>query len=133
MAARVGSSTSSSHWRKLLYLMHVIMQAPLSAQLNDYYRGDIYAEDSIELLKSCGINFEKFEKDGIDVQYFGELLTMSGLVLSDNVRWISFHSSYDFGYLLKILTCAELPIDEQSFLDLLQIFFPKIFDVKVSI
>ena len=25
---------------------------------------DIYAEDSIELLKSSGIDFEKFEKEG---------------------------------------------------------------------
>jgi hypothetical protein len=36
---------------------------------------------------------------------FGELMMTSGLVLMDNVRWISFHSGYDFGYLLKLLTC----------------------------
>ena len=97
------------------------------------YSGDIFAEDSIELLKTSGIDFEKFEKDGIDVQYFGELFTMSGLVLNEKVKWLSFHSSYDFGYLLKVLTCTELPSEEAAFLDLLHIFFPCIYDIKVSL
>jgi CCR4-NOT transcription complex subunit 7/8 len=82
-------------------------------------------------LKASGIDFEKFDQSGIDVQYFGELMTMSGLVLNDDVKWISFHSSYDFGYLVKTLTCTELPSDEQSFMDVLHTFFPCIFDVKV--
>jgi len=92
--------------------------------------GDMFAQDSIELLKSSGIDFDKFEKYGIDVQYFGELMIMSGLVLNDDIKWISFHSSYDFGYLLKTLTCTELPMDEQGFLDLLLTYFPSIYDVK---
>ena len=45
-------------------------------------------------------------------------------------RWISFHSSYDFGYLLKTLTCSELPMDEAQFLELLMTYFPCIYDVK---
>ena len=44
------------------------------------------------------------------LQYFGELMMMSGLVLTDEVKWISFHGSYDFAYLLKTLTCCELPL-----------------------
>jgi len=91
---------------------------------------DMYAQDSIELLKTSGIDFVKFEERGIDIQYFGELMTMSGLVLNDEVRWISFHSGYDFGYLIKTLTCCELPLDENSFLELLYTFFPCIYDVK---
>jgi CCR4-NOT transcription complex subunit 7/8 len=91
----------------------------------------MFAQDSIELLKSSGIDFDKFEKYGIDIQYFGECLVMSGLVLNDDVKWLSFHSSYDFGYLLKTLTCAELPQEETSFLDLLTTYFPCIYDIKV--
>ena len=48
------------------------------------------------------------------MQYFGELMITSGLVLMDNVRWISFHGGYDFGYLLKLLTCTALPAREVS-------------------
>ena len=56
---------------------------------------------------------------------------MSGLVLNEDVKWVSFHSSYDFGYLVKTLTCTELPTDEPAFMDSLHTFFPCIYDVKV--
>ena len=29
---------------------------------------------------------------------------IAGIVLLDNVKWLSFHSGYDFGYLLSLLT-----------------------------
>lgn len=91
---------------------------------------DMFAQDSIDMLISSGIDFEKFEKSGIDIHRFGELMMMSGLVLSDDVKWVSFHGGYDFGYLLKTLTCADLPSDEGAFMDLLQLYFPCIFDIK---
>lgn len=47
---------------------------------------DMYAQDSIELLKQSGIDFQANEERGIDVQRFGELLMVSGVVLSDKVR-----------------------------------------------
>ena len=47
--------------------------------------------------------------------YFAELLISSGCVLNDEVTWISFHSGYDFGYLMKILTCKRLALDEDDF------------------
>ena len=91
---------------------------------------DMYAQDSIDLLKNSGIDFQKFERDGIDVADFGELLMTSGLVLNSDIKWISFHSGYDFGYLLKLLTCSALPADEPEFFKLMQLYFPCIYDIK---
>lgn len=91
---------------------------------------DIFAQDSIDLLTRSGIDFAQHEAHGIDVQRFGELMMTSGLVLSDEVKWISFHSGYDFGYLLKVLTCSPLPAKEASFFELLHAFFPAIYDEK---
>jgi CCR4-NOT transcription complex subunit 7/8 len=91
---------------------------------------DMYAQDSIELLTKSGIDFKKHEEAGIDVQVFGELLISSGLVLSEKIRWISFHSAYDFGYLLKVLMCTPLPEEEPDFFDILRIYFPCIYDIK---
>jgi CCR4-NOT transcription complex subunit 7/8 len=48
---------------------------------------DMYAQDSIDLLKNSGIDFHKFERDGINVHDFGELLITSGLVLNDDIKW----------------------------------------------
>jgi len=62
---------------------------------------DVYAQDSIELLKQSGIDFGVNEAAGIDVHRFGELLMASGVVLNDEIKWITFHSGYDFGYLVK--------------------------------
>jgi CCR4-NOT transcription complex subunit 7/8 len=91
---------------------------------------DMFAEDSIELLKASGIDFAQNESRGIDVGRFGELLTVSGVVLNEDVRWITFHSGYDFGYLLKVLTAAPLPPSESDFFELLKLFFPTVYDIK---
>ncbi|KAI8969651.1 ribonuclease H-like domain-containing protein [Pilobolus umbonatus] len=91
---------------------------------------DMYAQDSIELLTKSGIDFKKHEEYGIDVEHFGELLISSGFVLLDDVKWISFHSGYDFGYLLKVLTCSVMPADEVEFFELLRTYFPCIYDIK---
>jgi len=92
--------------------------------------GDMYAQDSIDLLVYSGISFPDHARRGIDPQLFGELLVVSGLVLDDRVKWVSFHSAYDFAYLLKILTTQDLPGEEKSFFDLLKIYFPTIYDIK---
>jgi len=94
---------------------------------------DVYAQDSIELLKQSGIDFQKNEEKGIDSHRFGELLMSSGVVLNENVHWITFHSGYDFGYLLKLLTCQNLPPEESDFFNLLGVYFPKVYDIKYLI
>lgn len=56
-----------------------------------FIRDDLYAHDSIELLAKSGIDFKAHEERGVDVAEFGELLISSGMVLLDEVKWISFH------------------------------------------
>ena len=90
----------------------------------------MYAQDSIELLNNSGMDFKRHEDEGIEIPEIAELLISSGLVLCDNVGWITFHSGYDFGYLLKLLTCQNLPVEESEFFDLLRLYFPKVYDVK---
>lgn len=91
---------------------------------------DMYAQDSIDLLTNSGIQFKKHDEEGIDPYEFAQLLMTSGVVLSDNVKWLSFHSGYDFGYMLKLLTDQNLPSEESEFFELLRIYFPAIYDVK---
>ncbi|PSN35098.1 CCR4-NOT transcription complex subunit 7 [Blattella germanica] len=85
---------------------------------------------SIDLLQNSGIQFKKHEEEGIDPLDFAELLMTSGIVLMDNIKWLSFHSGYDFGYLLKLLTDQNLPQEESDFFELLRIYFPTVYDVK---
>jgi CCR4-NOT transcription complex subunit 7/8 len=66
----------------------------------------------------------------MDVADFGELLVSSGLVLLPNIKWITFHAGYDFGYLLKILMANPLPPEESEFFELLRLFFPAFYDIK---
>ena len=46
------------------------------------------------------------------------------------MKWLSFHSVYDFGYLLSILTSVNLPNGETEFFENLKLYFPNIYDVK---
>jgi len=91
---------------------------------------DMFAPESIELLQKSGIDFQRHEEFGILPSDFAELLITSGLVLSDETTWIGFHSGYDFGYLVKLLTAQSLPGNEDHFFDTLNTWFPATFDVK---
>ena len=93
-------------------------------------REDNINRDSKNLLEDSGFNFSQHFSDGINAIRFSELLTMSGLVLNNKIRWISFHGDYDFAYLIKLLTGCDLPESKKEFDDVLKIFFPHVFDVK---
>ncbi|KAL3631780.1 CCR4-NOT regulatory complex component [Castilleja foliolosa] len=69
-------------------------------------------------------------ENGIDTRRFGELLMSSGIVLNDNVCWVTFHSGYDFGYLIKLLSCQDLPEGQAEFFDLINVYFPVVYDIK---
>jgi CCR4-NOT transcription complex subunit 7/8 len=108
----------------------------------------MFAPESVELLQKSGIDFQRHEEIGILPNDFAELMITSGLVLTDETRWISFHrfvacssrpclstepwsvSGYDFGYFLKLLTALSLPTTEEAFFDKLHKWFPISYDMK---
>ena len=92
---------------------------------------DIYSPKSIELLTNAGINFENLKNNGIDSQIFAQYLMTSGLVLNPDINWISFQGSYDFGYLLRLLLNKPLPGTENEFIDLLNLYFPNYYDIRI--
>eukprot|EP01084_Bolivina_argentea_P275920 470651_1 len=94
---------------------------------------DMYAPDSIELLQNSGINFTELAANGIDHNVFAEYITMSGLVLNEDIRWIVFHGCYDFAYLIKTLCVRDLPKSEKDFFWFLNKYFPYIYDIKVLV
>jgi len=90
---------------------------------------DMYAQGSIDLLKKSGIQFEKHERDGMEPFDFAAELIGAGVVLQKNV-FISFHSGYDFGYLMRMIQNHDLGADEEDFFIRLKMYCPDIYDVK---
>ena len=58
----------------------------------------MYAQDSIDMLTQAGIRFKRHEEDGINPQHFAELIISSGLILCEEITWITF-GRYDTIYL----------------------------------
>lgn len=71
----------------------------------NYFSTEMHSQESIQLLQDSGIDFERLQRDGIDIEDFGELLTTSGLICNENVTWLSFHR---FGSSLGILLFSKI-------------------------
>ncbi|KAM3211069.1 hypothetical protein ACQJBY_064724 [Aegilops geniculata] len=93
-------------------------------------RSDPANADSIDLLRNSGIDFDRFTTEGADTGHFAQLLMSSGVLLNAELQWVTFHSGYDFGYLLKLLTGRNLPDTMPGFFDLIRIYFPVLYDIK---
>ena len=94
---------------------------------------DEFNEQSINLLKKSGIDFDKLKKYGIKRHNFAAYLMTSGLVLNSDVYWISYHGLYDFGYILSLLINENLPKDENEFIEILKIYIPNFYDIKLLV
>jgi CCR4-NOT transcription complex subunit 7/8 len=92
---------------------------------------DPHNRDSIDMLQRQGIDLNRNFSIGVDSWRFSELMLNSGLVFNKSVVWVTFHSAYDFGYLVKVLTRRNLPDRLEDFLGILTILFGKnVYDMK---
>ncbi|PKU59806.1 probable CCR4-associated factor 1 homolog 7 [Dendrobium catenatum] len=91
---------------------------------------DIFDRSHIELLRHSGMDLEKDHRLGVTADRFSELIISSGVVQNDSVQWITFYSFFDLGYLLKTLTCRNLPDSQEDFCHSLRLYFPKVYDIK---
>ncbi len=112
-----------------------LVPCPCTWQFNFHFSadGDMYNADSFDFLVHAGVDFDAHEKNGIDPMEFGAKLVSSGLTFDKEVRWISFHSGYDFAYLVKLMYRDPLPNDEGEYRKFLSIYFPAIYDIKYMI
>lgn len=84
----------------------------------------------MDLLKRSGFDFDKHKVKGIPPQLLAEYLLTSGMCLNPNIYWITFHGGVDFGYMLRVLLGTELPNDEMSFFETMNLYFHNYYDIK---
>lgn len=97
------------------------------------YQKDEYSNKSLTMLTNSGINFEKLRTKGIHYDLFAEYFLVSGLLLNEQVTWISFNGFSDFAYLLKLAINDQLPKTEDKFEELLKLYFPNVYDIKILV
>ncbi|MES1909362.1 MAG: hypothetical protein MHM6MM_002114 [Cercozoa sp. M6MM] len=91
---------------------------------------ELFAPDSIALLREAGIDFQRCAREGIPAEELAELFLTSGLVLNHRVHWIVFHGAYDQAYLLKLLSAQNLPDQLSEFRESCLLYFPHTSDLK---
>ena len=92
---------------------------------------DNHSKESIAMLTECGIDFNVLKQRGIHHHTFAEYFFVSGLILNEDVKWISFNGFSDFAYLLRIALNTNLPESENEFISLLDLYFPEYYDEKI--
>lgn len=79
------------------------------------------------------MQFERLKLEGINYLDFAEYLEASGFVYNKDVKWVVFHGSSDFAYLLRLVRNMELPSLIDEFYRELKKYFPNVYDLKYII
>lgn len=87
-------------------------------------------EHLLMLTQTSQINFASHMSQGILHFAFAELMMESGLLLDPTINWLSYHSGYDLGFLVSLLTNDILPGDEREFFWWCSKYFPNFYDLK---
>mmetsp|Transcript_63438 Transcript_63438/g.112787 ORF Transcript_63438/g.112787 Transcript_63438/m.112787 type:complete len:463 (-) Transcript_63438:100-1488(-) len=95
---------------------------------------DLHTEESIGFLVAAGLNFPRHSQEGIEPAVFGRRLASSPLVgRCSRPWWVTFQGSYDFGYILRLITNWRLPKDLNAYEDMRSSFFPQRYELRDEI
>jgi hypothetical protein len=93
---------------------------------------DMFATESIDLLERAGVEFDSLEDHGVTHAAFGELLISSGLVLDEDITFVTYHGGYALAYLLKLMTCRDMPATVDHFVDVTRLHLPRLWDLRYA-
>ncbi|PKA54563.1 putative CCR4-associated factor 1 like 11 [Apostasia shenzhenica] len=69
-----------------------------------------HAPESIALLESSGMDFDRLRREGVPSTWLARLLCVVGLVGSGvSATWVAFQGGYDFGFLIKMVMRMTTP------------------------
>jgi len=102
---------------------------------NLYFDANVHAHtaESLAFLQRAGINFPRHAAEGIDVLALGQRLAVSSLVGPHGRTpcWLTFSGSYDWAYLLKMITLGRaLPSLPNTFDKVLSYYCPKRYELR---
>lgn len=90
-----------------------------------------HAPESVRLLAASGLDLAAHRARGVGARALAALLMSSGLVCNPALAWVTFHSAYDFAYLVKLLMGRRLPPSLPEFLKYVRVYFgPAVYDVR---
>lgn len=84
-------STWQFNFRFSLRCVVVLLLSEFSFLIPCWVSEDMFTPESVEQLQKAGLDFQRHEEFGIIPNDFAELMITSGMVLSQDTRWISFH------------------------------------------
>lgn len=98
---------------------------------------DLHTEKSVAFLRAAGIDFQRLASEGIEATALGLRLAGSRLVDRRHgrtlPRWVTFSGTYDFGYLVKLLTANKpLPYSSNAYDAQLEVFCPNRHELRAE-
>ena len=103
------------------------------------FRKNLADPAAVNILEGHGVNFEQHKSHGIYAQKLFLQLGLSGLVKNNNIHFIAFQGTYDFGHIVKGLDLAsgpgikKLPKRRDNFLAALSTNFRNIAALKCMV
>lgn len=63
---------------------------------------DLASPFALDQMRRTGVDLERLSREGVPHSRLGEVMMVSGLVLVEGPKWVTFQSGYDMAFLLKV-------------------------------